>query len=224
MKIDGKEITIYPGTAPDAPLIVMNSYRGDGSSVVDAAKRCTSKDFSMVNISGLSWDDDMTPWPCPPISPDDTACRGKAGDYMKQLEDDILQEVLKSLAQQGFHPSWIGIVGYSLGGLFAVWSMYQTSLFDRVASVSGSLWFPGFIPYATETAIKRKPSCLYLSIGSKESKVRNSYLQTTENNTRKLYEWYQNHGIPSTFDLNPGNHFVHAAERMGKGIAWILQH
>ena len=31
-----------------------------------------------------------------------------------------------------------------LAGLFAVYATFQSDVFDRVASISGSLWFPDF--------------------------------------------------------------------------------
>ncbi len=47
----------------------------------------------------------------------------------------------------GYAPEFRGIAGYSLAGLFALWAVYQTGLFDRAASVSGSLWFDGFLTF-----------------------------------------------------------------------------
>ena len=41
--------------------------------------------------------------------------------------------------------SFIGIAGYSLAGLFALYALYKTDAFTRVASMSGSLWFPGIM-------------------------------------------------------------------------------
>lgn len=40
---------------------------------------------------------------------------------------------------------FIGIAGYSLAGLFALYALYKTDVFTRVASMSGSLWFPGIM-------------------------------------------------------------------------------
>ena len=39
------------------------------------------------------------------------------------------------------------IAGYSLAGLFALWAAWNSGYFRRVASVSGSLWYPGFTDY-----------------------------------------------------------------------------
>jgi hypothetical protein len=43
-----------------------------------------------------------------------------------------------------------------------------------------------------------------------------------ENNTRTLEERFERAGAKTVFELNPGNHFQNATERMAKGIAWII--
>ena len=40
------------------------------------------------------------------------------------------------------------IAGDSMAGLFAVYALYRTQVFSRVASASGSLWYPGLLEYA----------------------------------------------------------------------------
>lgn len=67
-------------------------------------------------------------------------------------------------------PEWRGIAGYSLAGLFALYAIYQTDVFTRVGCISGSLWFPGFLEYVFTHESKRRPGCLYFSLGDKEAK------------------------------------------------------
>ena len=40
----------------------------------------------------------------------------------------------------------------------------------------------------------------------------------------ELYSVYQQKGIQSIFELNPGNHYKNAEFRLAKGIAWTLGH
>ena len=119
-------------------------------------------------------------------------------------------------------PRWRGIVGYSLAGLFALYSLYQTDLFSCAASVSGSLWFPGIKEYLVSHKPKRRPDCLYFSLGEKESKTRNPILKNVRQNTEAISAFYQSQGIHTVFHLNPGNHYDHAAERTAAGICWLL--
>ena len=81
----------------------------------------------------------MAPWDIPPISKNDTPCTGGADSYLDLLLSKIIPEAERQLRGT---PVWRGIAGYSLAGLFAVYAMYQTGAFSRIASMSGSLWFP----------------------------------------------------------------------------------
>ena len=70
-------------------------------------------------------------------------------------------------------PAWRGVAGYSLAGLFALWALWQTDVFERAASASGSLWFPSFIDYARERTMTLRPTPPILSLGKKETKTPN---------------------------------------------------
>ncbi len=218
--VNGREATLYLAEDPDRPLIVLNTYTGSGGSVSDALRTISAHDHNLLVVGNLKWDHDMTPWYCPPLSENDTPCTGGADVYLKLLTDDILpkaKELIKGT------PPFTGIAGYSLAGLFAVYAMYQTDDFDRVASMSGSLWFPDFREYCMNHEMKRKPDKLYLSLGDREAKTRNTVLMTVQDNTEALFEYYKELGIDVTYELNPGNHFKDAGLRSAKGIKAILE-
>ena len=119
-------------------------------------------------------------------------------------------------------PKWRGIAGYSLAGLFALYSICQTDRFSRVASMSGSLWFPGIKEYVASHEPKQQPDCIYFSLGDRESRTRNPMLKTVGQNTEEIQGGYQARGIDTVFQLNSGNHYDHAAERTAAGICWLL--
>lgn len=161
----------------------------------------------------------MAPWDIPPISKKDTPCTGGADSYLGLLLSKIIPEAEKQISGT---PVWRGIAGYSLAGLFAVYAMYQTDAFSRIASMSGSLWFPGIKEYIFSHEEKRKPDCLYFSLGDKENKTRNPFLKCVRQNTEQIEAFYRGKEIDTVFWLNPGNHFQDAVARSADGIAWIL--
>ncbi|MDY2610537.1 MAG: alpha/beta hydrolase-fold protein [Oscillospiraceae bacterium] len=59
---------------------------------------------------------------------------------MRLLTEKLIPAAEKEINEV---PRWRGIAGYSLAGLFALYAIYQTDLFSRVGSMSGSLGFPG---------------------------------------------------------------------------------
>lgn len=213
----GKDIAVYPGAGPNRPIIYLNTYQKDDGKVCQALSH--APDHTLVVISGLAWDHDMAPWDIPPISKKDTPCTGGADDYLELLTHEILPEA-EGLAEGTV--SWRGLAGYSLAGLFALYAMYRTDLFSRIASMSGSLWFPDFQEYVFFHDMKRIPHRLYLSLGDQESRTRNPYLKTVRERTEAIHAFYQQKGIKTVYQLNPGNHFQNGIQRTAAGIEWIL--
>ena len=95
--IDGKTATLYPGGQKDRPLIVLNTFTGDGASVVEAMEKIDTPDCNVLVVGELNWDHDMTPWYCPPLSANDTPCTGGAEEYLEVLTGKILPEALERI-------------------------------------------------------------------------------------------------------------------------------
>ena len=215
----GKEISLYLSDKRDCPLIVLNTFEGGGAQVLAEARKMGGGDFSLLSVGGLDWNRDMSPWECAPVMAQDEGYAGGADSYLSLLLEEILPEGLKRLPES---PSWTGIAGYSLAGLFALYALYRTDTFARAASMSGSLWFPGFGDFVRSHDMKRAPEKLYLSLGDKEAKTRNPYLKTVQENTEAVVQLYRDMGLDVTWELNPGNHFRDAEKRSAKGILGIL--
>ena len=215
----GKEISLYLSDKRDCPLIVLNTFEGGGAQVLAEARKLGGSDFSLLSVGGLDWNRDMSPWECAPVMAQDEGYAGGADSYLSLLLEEILPEGLKRLPES---PSWIGIAGYSLAGLFALYALYRTDIFARAASMSGSLWFPEFTDFVKSHDMKRTPEKLYLSLGDKEAKTRNPYLKTVQENTEAAVQLYRDRGLDVTWELNPGNHFRDAELRSAKGILGIL--
>ncbi|MBD5146326.1 MAG: alpha/beta hydrolase [Ruminococcus sp.] len=216
---DGREATLYMADKENRPLVILNNYSGDGSSVVKALEETGCPDLNLLCVGNLNWNHDMTPWRCPALSPDDEPCTGGADDYLKLLISDILPKAKELVSGV---PSHIGIAGYSLGGLFALYACYSCDVFDRAASVSGSLWFPDFKDYVFSHFMKKIPDKVYLSLGDAEAKTKHPLLKTVQDNTEEIVGQYKKLGLNVTWELNPGNHFKNAALRSAKGITAIL--
>ncbi len=220
LDIEGKRVDICPAKSPDKPVVYINTFMREVNAIYKIFQKGDSPDFSLVAITNLDWNHDMAPWDCPPINKHDTPCSKGADDYLKILTDKIMPEAEKSIPGK---PSWRGISGYSMAGLFAVYSLYRTDLFSRAASMSGSLWFPGLTDYIFSHDMAIRPDHVYFSLGDKESKTKNQYLCTTQDNTDKIQKYYEKQGIDSIFVLNPGNHYINPEKRTAAGIDWILK-
>lgn len=120
-------------------------------------------------------------------------------------------------------PSKVGILGYSLAGLFSLYSLYRLECFSLAASVSGSLWYPSFDQFIVSSQRKKTPDKVYLSVGDKEKKTSNPFLSQVEKKTKYVYEYYKSIGIPAFYELNDGNHFKDVSLRLAKAIAYLLK-
>ncbi len=220
MIIDGKHIYIYGEKEMQGALVMVNTFQGDGSNLYSILKSMTDQSFCLAIVSDIDWDDEMSPWECPPLYKNGDPCTGGADVYLDKLTKDIYPAIIEGLANP---PERIIIAGYSLAGLFAVYSIYRTDLFSAAVSASGSLWFPDFMEYTDNNSFCKIPEKVYFSLGDKEAKTRNQILGTVESRTKQIYEKYKNMGIDTIFEMNPGNHFKDEDIRLAKGIAWVLQ-
>lgn len=220
LDVAGKQISVYLSAAPNMPVIYLNTFAEEGDKVYQSLRNMNCPDFTLVTISGLAWNHDMAPWNIPPISKNDTPCTGGANDYLKLLTEEIIPKAEEQIPGQVL---WRGLAGYSLGGLFALYSIYQTEAFSRIVSVSGSLWFPGFKEYVFSHEIRNHITCLYFSLGDKECQTKNPYLKTVQRHTEEIEAFFAGHSVDTVFHINPGNHFKNAVQRTAAGLAWILE-
>ena len=214
-----KGVDIFPSTETTAPTIYLNTFSGEGQKIYEAARAANYPQFTLVAISDLDWNHDMVPWDSPSAFKNAEPCTGGADDYLRLLTEEIIPTAERKIAGV---PRWRGIAGYSLAGLFALYAIYQTDLFSRVGSMAGSLWFPSMKEYIFSHEPKRLPDYMYFSLGDKESKTRNPILRSVRQNTEEIQAFFQDKGIDTVFQLNPGNHYNHAVERTATGLCWLL--
>ena len=214
-----KEITLYKSTDKNAPLIVFNTFEGDGEGVYKELQNMGCTFLNLLVVGNIDWNHDMSPWYMPSIYSKEKSFSGGADEYLRLLIDEILPNAKEMIEGE---PGFTGIAGYSLAGLFAVYAMYKTDVFDRVASMSGSLWFYDFMEYCKRNDFRKLPDKIYFSLGDKEANTRNPVLKTVEDNTRELSEYFKNLGSEVIFELNKGNHFTDTVLRSAKGIKAIL--
>ena len=195
----------------DTVLIQMvdgHSLHGIESEMAEIRK-LTDKDFCLICLKVRKWNDDLSPWGSPPVF-------GKDG-FGGQAEE-TLSMVLQYTGDKSKR-YYIG--GYSLAGLFAIWSAYQTNIFEGVAAASPSVWFPGFTDYMKEHSIKT--GVVYLSLGDKEAKTKNPVMASVGDRIKEAEAILKERGVKTALEWNPGNHFTDSGLRTAKAFAWVLK-
>lgn len=168
------------------------------------------RDFEIIPVITENWNDDLSPWE---FEDKRSVFGGKA--------DLFLDRVLKKCREVEVGPEdSLVIAGYSLAGMFSLWTASRTELFRGVASCSGSLWFPGFADS------KIFPECrrVYLSLGDREAKTKHPLMSQVESITENYARTLKAGGLYESviFEMTPGNHFADVVERLAKGIAAII--
>ena len=196
-----------------APLVLTCLQPHEADAVADLL---TAR-VHLLSLDRTDWEHAFSPWPAP-------RAFKKAPDFSGGATETLasLGALLPAVEQRlGLQPRWRGIAGYSLAGLFAAWSAYHASPFSRVACVSGSLWFDGWLDFATSRLLQTPPTRACFSLGDDEKNSRNPHLATVENMTRATACHWLQQGIRATFALNPGGHFDDIAARTAAAINWL---
>ena len=203
-----------------SPLLILHCFSEEEEAVVKLLQGQEYFSFPLLCINNLNWQKDMCPWDSPALIRNEKDFIGGADEYLFLLEKEIIPRAVEILGEE---PTYYALAGYSLAGLFALYAGYRSALFSRIASVSGSLWYPDFVSFAKEKKMLRTPEKLYFSLGTEEAKTKHAVLSTIERKTRELVEHYQSSGYCVNFEQNPGNHFCEVEQRIEKGIRWIME-
>ena len=168
------------------------------------------RDFLLAAAQVEDWNRDLSPWPAPAVYGTEDFGSGGADTLAR-----LLEEVAAPLGDRRFY-----LGGYSLAGLFALWSAWQTDVFSGVAAASPSVWFPGFLAYAAEAPLRT--GAVYLSLGAKEEKTRHPVMSRVGDAIRTLHGQLERAGTDCTLEWNEGNHFREPERRMARGFAWLM--
>ena len=135
-----------------------------------------------------------------------------------------LERTLLPYIKDNMHPIHLILGGYSLGGLFALWSVTRTDAFDAVFAGSPSLWMEGWNEYADAHPLKVRYA--YMSLGDKEECTRKQPFCIIGDRVRLQHKRHEaqlgtDHCI---LEWNEGGHFNEIEMRKAKGAAWIISH
>ena len=178
----------------------------------------SSWNFLFAAIPVESWNDALFPWEAPAVW-GKQSFSGKAGDTLRFLTE----RVIPILKQQLRLPENVKIIlgGYSLAGLFALWASTQTDLFYGVAAASPSVWFPGWMEFEQQRPIQTQH--IYLSLGDKEERTKNTVMAAVGDNIRTLHSRLAERSTDCTLEWNGGGHFKDADLRTVKAFRWVME-
>lgn len=219
MTIGRRDVKLFGEKRRGVPLVILNTVHDEGEEVWEAVRTLTDAVFTLAAVGRLDWNDDMTPWPAPPAARWDSPYGGSADGYLEELSSSVIPAIKEETEE----PSFIAIAGYSLGGLFALYSLYASDLFTSAVSASGSLWYPDFADYILSHTPQNRPERIYLSLGAKEPKSGSTLMRQVGDKTGIIHQHFRDMGIEAVLEMNPGGHFTDTALRLAKGISWLMR-
>lgn len=212
----------YDSTTEHYPVIYVNGEIAIEEVVEEVKKTGVGTEFLLLSIQPDNWNDDFTPWSAPAFRKGEGAPAGKADEYILRLTEEVKPYIDANYRTKP-EPEHTVLLGYSLGGLSALYSIYRTDWFGVVGSLSGSLWYDNFCEFMEREQPIRTDLKVYLSLGKKECLSRNPRMGRVAECT----EWARDILIRQLtnvcFEWNDGGHFHEIPERFAKAIAWWVK-
>ena len=185
----------------------------------DVSKITQKYKINIVVVSGMDWNNDMTPWSAPGIKSDDPDFGNDSEKFLNDLINNVIPDVESHISSDLANRILIGV---SLSGLFALWSWIKTSDFSSVGCLSGSFWYDGFSDWFCKQLIINPKGKVYLSLGDKEAKSSSSRFGTVNNKTIIIEDYLQRNNINVHLEYDPGNHFSPIIPRIDKALSFLV--
>ena len=106
---DNKKVTVYPALAEDKPVVYLTTYNDDGSEIYDVLKKLNCLDFTLVTISGLNWEAELSPWAAGNLFKYSEMFTGGVDEYLKTLTERIMPRQKRMCRGRFCGAAWRGI-------------------------------------------------------------------------------------------------------------------
>ena len=178
----------------------------------------TEKPFSLIAFKIENWNNELSPWEAPPAFGNKSFGSG-AKDTLEFIESRLIPTV-KEKYNLGDEIIFI-LGGYSLAGLFSLWSAYKSKTFSGIAAASPSVWFNGWEEFMNNNTLLS--NTIYLSLGDTEEKTKNKVMSAVGENIKKQEELLKNNNINTILEWNKGGHFSDSDIRVAKAFTWCIE-
>ena len=224
LRIENKECILYIKENEKIDYVLIQPVDENDIKVLDNEVKYisenTNKNFSLIAFKINDWNSELTPWEMPLLRGKGNFGNG-ADKTLKFIKEKLIPSLAEFINIQDKNVKYI-LGGYSLAGLFSLWSGYETNTFYGVAGVSPSVWYESWIDFVRNAELKANN--VYLSLGKLEEKTKHQILSKIGDNIREYIEILKNSENVENciLDWNEGNHFGDSDIRMGKGFVWLL--
>lgn len=192
------------------PLEAMDSW------IAQASERYRS---SIVVISGMDWDNDLTPWKAPGVPEGSPAFKGGAGEFFNRLTEIVIPSIEHSMDLDAAPERTL--IGVSLSGLFALWQWPQSDFFRNIATLSGSFGYEDFVQWVSQQPFTDKTGLCFMLLGEAEPRSRNPIFATVGKCTGEIVDYLRRQGVRITYKTVEGNHYQYPLRRLDMALSHI---
>ncbi len=160
---------------------------------------------------------EFTPWPEPGVWAGEDFT-GQAAEYLSFLTGTALPWLEETFGASS-DPNRRVLLGYSLGGLFALWAMCRNAPFGAYASLSGSLWYEEFLECLGSAPLEGTER-VYLSLGDREEFGGPPRMRAVGDCTRRAFRELSARLEDVTLEWNKGGHGKGVQNRWKRALGW----
>ena len=206
---DAKYLLIQPVDEHDIKVL---------DNEVEEIQNNTDKQFSLIAFKIEDWNNELSPWETPPAFGNKSFGSG-ATETLEFIESRFIPTVKEKYNLDNDIKFILG--GYSLAGLFSLWSAYKSNTFSGIAAASPSVWFNSWEEFMNNNT--PLSNTIYLSLGDTEEKTKNKVMYAVGDNIRKQAKLLKNDNINTILEWNKGGHFSNSDLRVAKALTWCIE-
>ena len=192
----GRELWIYlPASyfcqTIDYPVVYVQDggalFRDQLPVLEDRMRRRQLREVIFVGVKPLDRLKEYTPWLAQALRSDYPDFGGQGQAYVSFLVEQLkpYMDTTYRTLQGADHT---GIAGASLGGLISMYAAcLYPAVFGRIAVISGSFWFQGFLAFMQSAQFEIRGQRIYMDVGADEGNGKSNIQQNMVANNKQAY-------------------------------------
>lgn len=185
--------------------------------IAEAAARYN---VSIAVITGMDWDNDLTPWKAPGVPEGTPDFAGGSAAFLAMLTGTVIPAIERRM-NFSITPQRT-LVGVSLSGLFALWQWPLSDFFNNIATLSGSFWYHGFVQWIWQQSFAGKTGQCFMLLGKDEPHSPNPVFATVGKCTADIVGYLRRQNIPVVYQTVKGNHYQYPIRRLDTALSALF--
>lgn len=154
----------------------------------EMTRRKELREVILVGIKPDNRNSEYTPWQARALKETNPDYGGQGADYLYFVVND-LKSYIDATYRTLRSTEHTGIAGASFGGLISMYAAYlYPEVFGRIAVISGSFWYEGFIEFMQTAKLEVNGHRLYMDVGALEGLRKNSIQKNMVDKNKAAYD------------------------------------